>query len=236
MTLDGVEVQSGFLVGVGRNRCGHGAAGCVGRDDGLQPDLLHLLEPALLPQIRVCRLTAEESARSRRPEGASLVLPDDAGTFAGEGVCDGVHVLLGNEDHQLAQITPGRDDLEGAAQPERLRQGDRDAMGGSIVARVCGVDGEAAANSSRYQISGVGAGVYAFQGAEDQGVVEEQEVRILLLRFLEDLLHRRERDQYSVRFRRRIPDLEPRVVPVLGERRRGYPLDGLRYVPHARHG
>jgi hypothetical protein len=101
---------------------------------------------------------------------------------------------------------------------------------------VGGVDGKVVADGSRYQIPWIEAGVHALQGVEDKGVVEEQEVSPRLLRLLEDLVHGRERDQHPARLRRRVPDLEPRVVPILGEGGRGYPLEGLRYVPHARHG
>jgi hypothetical protein len=101
VAFDEVQVQGRFFVGVGRGRRGRGAAGSVGGDHGLKPDLLNLLQPALLPQIGVRGLASQKGARSRRPEGASRVLPDDAGSFGGQGVGHGVHVLLGDEDHQL---------------------------------------------------------------------------------------------------------------------------------------
>jgi hypothetical protein len=66
-------------------------------------------------------------------------------------------------------------------------------------------------------------------------VVEEQEVRPLLLGFLEDLVHWRERDQHPARLRSCHSYLETAVVPVLGEGCRGNPLYGIRYVPYARH-
>ena len=64
---------------------------------------------------------------------------------------------------------------------------------------------------------------------------EEQEVCPLLLGFLEDLVHRRERDQNPARLSPCRSYLEPAVVPALGEGRRGNPLYGIRYVPYARH-
>lgn len=66
-------------------------------------------------------------------------------------------------------------------------------------------------------------------------MVEKQEVRPLLLGFLEDLVHGRERDQHPARLSPCSSYLEPAVVPVLGEGRRGNPLYGIRYVPYARH-
>src|SRR5829696_8962967 len=66
-------------------------------------------------------------------------------------------------------------------------------------------------------------------------MVEEQEVRLRLLRLLEDLMQRRERDQHPASLRSYPSDLEPAVVPALGERAGGYLLHSLRYVSHARH-
>src|ERR671910_1106531 len=66
-------------------------------------------------------------------------------------------------------------------------------------------------------------------------MVEEQEVRLRLLRLIEDLMQRRERDQHPASLRSHPSDLEPAVVPALGERDGGYPLHGPRYVSHARH-
>ena len=66
--------------------------------------------------------------------------------------------------------------------------------------------------------------------------MEEQEVRPLILSFVEDLVQRGKGDQHPVRRRRGLPDLKPAIIPALGERGRGYLFDGLRYVPYARHG
>src|SRR5215213_9571087 len=66
-------------------------------------------------------------------------------------------------------------------------------------------------------------------------MVEEQEVRLRLLCLLEDLMQRRERDQHPASLRSYPSDLEPAVVPALGERAGGYLLYSLRYVSHARH-
>jgi hypothetical protein len=65
--------------------------------------------------------------------------------------------------------------------------------------------------------------------------VEEQEVRSFVLSFVEDLVQRGEGDQHPVRLRRGLPNLEPAIIPALGERGRGYPFDGLHYVSYARH-
>src|SRR3712207_4786934 len=94
MSFNGVEVQGYFFVGVGGDRCGDGAVGGVGRDDGLKTDLLHLLQPAPLPEVRVSRLAAEEGPCARCAEGAVRVLPDDAGPRLSQGVRHGVDVLL----------------------------------------------------------------------------------------------------------------------------------------------
>ena len=67
-------------------------------------------------------------------------------------------------------------------------------------------------------------------------MVEEQEVRPLLLGLLEDLVHGRERDQHPARLRPGPSYLEPAVVPALGEGDGGYTLYGLCYVSYARHG
>src|SRR3712207_9468742 len=64
--LDGVKIQGDLLVRVGRRRRGYSTVGGVGREDGLEPDLLHLLQPALLPQVRVRGLASQKRSEERR--------------------------------------------------------------------------------------------------------------------------------------------------------------------------
>jgi len=65
--------------------------------------------------------------------------------------------------------------------------------------------------------------------------VEEEEVRPHLPGLLEDLRQRREGDEHSVHFANGVPNLEPNVVPVLGQGARGYLLYRICYLVDAHH-
>lgn len=65
--------------------------------------------------------------------------------------------------------------------------------------------------------------------------MEEKEVRPPLLRLVEDLLQGGEGDQDVVNLSPGISEMQPAVVPLLGEGEGGDPLHCRHYVPHACH-
>src|SRR5829696_7737753 len=88
---------------------GYGARHGVGRDDGFEAYLLDLLQPTLLPQVRVRILATAEGARAPCMERTFGVVADHTRAGPRERLRHGVHVLLRNEDHDLLKSTTGRD-------------------------------------------------------------------------------------------------------------------------------
>ena len=115
-SLDGVDVQRDLLVGMGRGGGFRGAASEVGRDDGLDADLIDLLQPAPLPEVGVRLVAAAEGAGAPGPERAFRVVPDHTSTGLRERPHHTVDAFLGDEDHKLSQRSPRRN------YPQRTRR------------------------------------------------------------------------------------------------------------------
>src|SRR5215203_1263447 len=128
----------------------------VGRDDGLDAHLFDLLQPPLLPEIRVRTFSAAKGTLAPRSESAFCVVPDHTCTNLRERLCHGVHVLLRNEDHELPQGSSRRQYAQRSTEAESPCQGDGHACGGCVVARVSRVDCETVTDGHGQEASRIG--------------------------------------------------------------------------------
>ncbi len=216
-SLDGVYVVRHLLVwmalGGGANRFVRE----VGRDDGFEAYFGDFFEVSPRPRIWIRRVSGEEGSVSFGSERAMRIVADDPGSRTGERVGDRLHVLFRDEDDELFQGASRGDDGERAAKPEGIGEVDGDAFWGAVVARVGGVYGGAAFYGAGEYVSRIKTLVHGFQRFEDEWVVEEDEVRVLLFRFVEDFGERGEGEEDALHFRVRVSGLEGGVVPRFGE-------------------
>src|SRR5665648_656221 len=208
----------------GHIRAGHAPFEPARKDD-LQTELAHGLVAAGAAESRLGSWAAEERALAFDRPRAVLVFADHAGAGGEQGLAHQVGVVGRHEADQLEGVGGGRRQRRRRLQPQHLGDHVGDAAVRLVEVGVRGDHGDAVPRRAQRQPPGFTVVAQALQRVEDERVVDEQQVAFLAARLVEGGVVHLQRDQHAAHLVARRADLQPHVVPGLGQIERREAVD-----------
>ena len=219
-------------------RSGHAAAQTP-REDDLETQLVDGLVAAGVPGRGVRALAAEEGALPAGRPRAVLVLADNAGAGGEDRLAHEVGVVGGHEADQLEGVGGGRRQRRRGLEAEQLGHHVGEAAARLVEAGVRGDDGHTLARGTQGKPPGETVVREALERVEDERVMADDDRGAETPRFVQHGVVHLERDEDDGRRRHRRgarragsrqlvarrPDLEPHVIPGLGQVEGGQAVD-----------
>ena len=174
---------------------------------------------------RLGALAAEERARALDRPRAVLVLADHAGAGGEHGLAHQVGVVGRHEADQLEGVGGGRRQRRRRLEPEQLREHVGDAAVRLVEVGVRGDHGDAVPRRAQSEPACLRVVAEALERVEDERVVDEQQIALLACRLVEGGVVHLEGDQHAAHLVARRADLQPHVVPRLGQIERREAVD-----------